>query len=202
VKLLPEVHCSVANIISIDPGTETLGLCIMSVDVDTLEITSTQCRTYTGSKLPSVLFQEDNYNARYYRIKSHCDNLKKILLEVNPLFIVCESPFYNSRRPNAFEALTQVTTNLLNTCYEYNCKMPFFYIDPPTAKIAVGAKGNAKKEDMLAAVKNLTDLNYTGEISLKDLDEHSIDSIAIGYSKIVEWRKLRNPSPPKKGKTK
>ena len=40
MKLLPEVHCSVANIISIDPGTETLGLCIMSVDVDTLEITS------------------------------------------------------------------------------------------------------------------------------------------------------------------
>jgi Holliday junction resolvasome RuvABC endonuclease subunit len=68
---------------------------------------------------------------------------------------------------------------------------PLDLVDPPTAKKAIGAKGNAKKEDVLRAMEKIPELVENCETTLKDLDEHSLDSMAIAYYRL---QKLRNPS--------
>lgn len=205
LHLMPENASDVATIVGIDPGSETLGICLMSFNVTTLEIVSTQAQTYIGSKLGMSRWILDYQSERFARIHAHKANLGRILLYKRPITVACESPFYSSRRPGAFSALTEVISALRYACFEYDPRLPFTLIDPPSAKIAVGAKGNSKKEQVQEAVLKLPDLNYIGEVPLAQLDEHSIDSIAIAYSKIQEWRELAfesNKQPSIKGKKK
>jgi len=202
---MPHNASDVATIVGIDPGSETLGLCLMSFSVTTLEIISTQAQTFVGTKLGMSRWILDYQTERFARIHAHKLNLGRILVQYHPLTVTCESPFYSSRRPGAFSALTEVISALRYACFEYDPRLPFALIDPPSAKMAVGAKGNAKKEQVQQAVMELKDLNFVGDTPLHLLDEHSIDSIAIAYSKIQEWRKLAfesNTQPPIKGKKK
>ena len=190
--LMPINASDVATIVGIDPGSETLGLCRISFNVNTLQIVSTQAQTYIGTKIQTGMSRWilEYQTERFARIHAHKLNLGRILIQSRPLTVACESPFYSSRRPGAFSALTEVISALRYACFEYDPRLPFTLIDPPSAKIAVGAKGNAKKEQVQEAVLQLPDLNFIGDVSLNKLDEHSIDSIAIAYSKIQEWRQM------------
>lgn len=128
------------------------------------------------------------FGDKFARIEAHKQNIISILCDVNPVSIVCESPFYNSRRPSAFSALTEVVCAIRYACFEYSRFLGLELVDPPSAKIAAGAKGNAKKEQVQEAIFKLTNLNYKGDVGLENLDEHSIDAIAIAYWK---YRRLK-----------
>jgi hypothetical protein len=57
--------------------------------------------------------------------------------------------------------------------------MNFDTIDPSTIKKSIGVKGNSgDKELMREAVRKITNNSVPVDI----MDEHSIDSIAIGYA--------------------
>lgn len=188
MNLLPAQAGNVGSIIGIDPGSETLGLCVMHIDVTTFEIIETTSKTYIGSKLGMSKEIASIFGDKFARIEAHKQNIISILCDVNPISIVCESPFYNSRRPSAFAALTEVVCAIRYACFEYSRLLSLELVDPPTAKIATGAKGNAKKEQVQEAILRLNNLNYVGDVSLDKLDEHSIDAIAIAYWK---YRKLK-----------
>ena len=175
-----------ASIVGIDPGSETLGLSIINFDIDSFKIESTYAQTFIGSKM----FDADNWlsvihSPRVARINSHKENLVKIFNSVNPLVIACESSFYNPRRPNAYAVLIEVLTAVREAVMEYDIWKPLYLIDPPTVKKSVGAPGNADKVKMLECVCNLTQLNYSGDVPIQELDEHSIDAIAVAYCKYV-----------------
>lgn len=83
------------------------------------------------------------------------------------------------------ETVYAVRTALRN----YDSTIPLDLVDPPTAKIAVGAKGNAGKEEVLAGLVKvcekegaLFDEEKSG-MTIKEIDEHSSDGLAIAY-----WR--------------
>jgi len=160
----------------------------MYVDVLTFEITETTSQTYIGSKLGMSKEIAEVFGDKFARIECHKQNIKRIFSEINPSVVVCESPFYNSRRPNAFAALTDVVGAIRYACFEYSALLSLELVDPPTAKIAVGAKGNGKKEQILEAILKLGNLAYKGIRPLETLDEHEIDAIAIAYWK---YKKLR-----------
>lgn len=170
-----------ASILSIDPGTETLGLGCIEFDVQTLEIHGSEAKTFKGSKL-AVEWVEQVHGGRFSRIHGHSRNLARILNIVDPAFLASESPFFSRAHPQAYGALTEIVYALRLTVFQHNPLLEIKYIDPPTVKNAVGAKGNADKDAVRNSVLALTGLNYAGRLPLAALDEHSIDSLAVGYA--------------------
>lgn len=173
-----------AEVVGIDPGSESLGLAIISFDIETFKIVSTQAKTFTASKM----FNEDSWGAelhgnRVWRIKHLQQTLTDIFNYVDPVFIVCESPFYNPRRPNAYGVLVEVLTAVRNSVMEHDSWKSLYLIDPPTIKKAVGAAGNADKFKMQEMVCAMDNLNPIPGLDISKLDEHSIDAIAVAYCK-------------------
>lgn len=83
----------------------------------------------------------------------------------------------------AFRALTECMVFISDAVGRYDPMMLLHVVDPPTAKMAVGLviKKGMTKDDVKKAVLALKDLENPNGIILEDLDEHSIDSIAVGY---------------------
>lgn len=172
------------RIIGIDPGSTNLGYARLDFSGLTGKIIRTNAITLTvGRKSDMDVDMAETHGDRFARIAALCDQLKAMLESDRPHYIVCESPFYNPKRPMAYGVLVEVMSALRRTVWEYHPFMKFDPIDPSSAKNAVGASGAAKKEVMQQAIISMTELNYEGEIPQTEIDEHSIDAIAVAYSR-------------------
>jgi len=176
------------KIVSIDPGTNKVGICLMDVEFDTFKILKSTAFTVTATKLVS----EDSWMsvmhsyrvARLFAIK---DTLLRYFKDHKPNAIVCESPFFNSRMPGAFQPLVEILKTIRDTVIEYDDWLQLNLIDPSTIKKAVNASSFADKQSVKKAVTSLVDINYEGNID--ELDEHAIDALAVGYCFIKNMNK-------------
>lgn len=166
-----------------------MGYGVIDADIANLKITHASGFTIRGSKLDSMRdWDIESYSERFARIRAHSTEFTKVLEELRPDVVICESPFYNPRRPNAFEVLVEVMTMLRNTLYTWDSWKTLNLVDPPTAKKSFGAPGNAKKEAMFEVLKANPDLQFPG---ILELDEHSIDAVAVGYHLYKQISKSR-----------
>lgn len=177
------------KIISIDPGTDSLGFAVMDVTYDNFNINRTIAKTIMASKHVN----EDSWVSQIHGYRmARIQKLKSLLIDhfdkIEPAFIVCESPFFNPRRPGAFQPLAEILFAIKEAVLVHNSWLPLHLIDPSTIKKSVNAPGNADKTVMKKAVTSLKDINYEGDIRIEDLDEHSIDAIAVGYCQVKNLR--------------
>ena len=83
------------------------------------------------------------------------------------------------RTVKAFAALTECMHSMRNAMYSQNPNRVFHTIDPSTIKKSVGVSGKSgDKELMRKAVQGIAG----SMVNVDWLDEHAIDSIAVGYS--------------------
>lgn len=171
------------RVAAIDPGTNTLGISFLDVDLARRSITvidSTTYRADTRIREESIVYETRGDRAA--RLHFHRANFSALLRQFEPHAVVAESPFMG-RFPAAFEALCECREMLRSAVHEYNPRIPLELIDPPTAKKAVGAlvqKGS--KENVQASVLALPDLRWALPVPISMLDEHCFDSIAVGYT--------------------
>ncbi|WP_233874149.1 hypothetical protein [Paraburkholderia adhaesiva] len=178
--------CELA-IAGIDPGSVHLGTTILRLNLATLAITGTSARTLEAPREGAGLWTTQLFGERIARIASLEDALLAFFREADPCMIACEAPFINLRRPQAHGVLTEVICGIRRAVMRYDTWKPLYLIDPARVKNAVGAKGNADKAAIKAAVLHLRDLHYDGEIPLTLLDEHSLDAIAVAYAHRKAW---------------
>lgn len=174
------------SILSTDPGTSTLGYCVTKLQIETLKLIDAYAWTVDSTRL--AFYKDeivDVHGEKFARIISHKRNLENVLRFYNPLFVVCETPFFNRLRPSAGGPLYELYTTIEQTVFEWDQYKPLYGIDPKSVKKAIGAAGNAKKPDMLARIKEIDELAC---VKPDFLDEHSIDAVAVGYSKVLELR--------------
>ena len=190
-----ENNQEVGRIVGIDPGTTTMGISVIEYNVVTLEIIRTCAHTVNAGKLRLSEQDVDSHGARYARIFGLQNALYELFLEIKPNFVIAESPFMARRMPTAFAALTEVVFAIRSALRMFDPTMVLDLIDPPSAKLAVGAKtvkgGDTKKPVRLALNKleNVLQFDNTSSAATFDqLDEHSIDGTAIAYAR---WRRLR-----------
>ena len=192
--VLPQIN-EPYRIVSIDPGTNTLGVALLEVDLVYFNITLLNAFTLnSGTNIhafPTVL---ESHGERYTKLFSHSQNLLIIFNQYHPHSVICESPFLG-RFPQAFEALVECKIMIRNALLSHDPSMPLETVDPPTAKLAVGAPGRGgDKEVVKKAILNLDNLVLPNVNFIESLDEHSIDAIAVGYYKakqVIEWM-IRN----------
>lgn len=181
---IPLGSSTTVKIVGIDPGSSNLGFACLEYDLITQQIVRTQATTFNGLKL----IKQDSWDIEIHgekasRIKALKQKLLGCFLDLTPIQIVCEGAFFNQLRPNAFEVLIEVRTAIKEAISEYDCWRTIYLIDPPTVKKGVNAPGNAKKDVIRQCVLALPDLNYNGSVALTELDEHSIDALAIVYTR-------------------
>lgn len=186
------------SIVGIDPGTETLGLSIFTFDALSVELQKVAAYTFVGSKLP---YYSDDIAAlhgdRYARLRAHQLNLLRILQLVRPVAIVSESPFFNPRRPAAGAALVETIDCIRRAIYQYDQFRVLQLVDPSSVKNAVGAKGNAGKDDVKKAMLKLaSSLPFDATTPFEYMSEHAIDAVAVAYwryKQYLPWLPMTQP---------
>lgn len=179
----------ILRIIGIDPGSTTMGVGLIEVNLKDQLIIGMAAKTLNAKKLRLSELDEKVHSARYSRIYALGDALYDLFAEVKPSIVACESPFMSRRQPTAYGSLMETVYAVRTALRNYDSTIPLDLVDPPTAKIAVGAKGNAGKEEVLAGLVKvcekegaLFDEEKSG-MAIKEIDEHSSDGLAIAY-----WR--------------
>lgn len=123
------------------------------------------------------------HGERIRRVFHISESLLRLLYTYNPSYTSVEMPFFNTMRPGAFQPLLEGVGAVTNALYSYDPSLRAMFVDPPTAKKAVGAAGNAKKDAMLEAVIKMTPMlafdPFLSGCELHMLDEHSVDALAI-----------------------
>ncbi len=183
------------RVLGIDPGSVTLGVAVLDFDLDTRVVELIDAQTFDASKsLGQYRNVVEVHGERVARLLAHENGLSTYFGIMRPQTIVSESP-YLGRFPLPFAALTECITAIRRAVLRYDPFMPLHMADPMTVKAAVGvhAKGRRdkdalKKEKVQAAVAALPLSNRSG-IDLMQLDEHSIDAIAVAMSRLVEMQK-------------
>lgn len=192
-SLINQGASKIGSVIGFDPGSNHLGMGVIELDVVSLEIQRTYANTFSPEKYVDSVTVAETHGDRYSRIFKLSEIILAELIEIKPIAIVCEAPFISRLRPMAYGALVEVCYAVRQAVNNYSATEPLYLIDPPRAKQAVGAKHNAQKEEVLAALlAKAEELKFDSSASkgrvLKDIDEHSSDGIAIAYSMINNYR--------------
>jgi Holliday junction resolvasome RuvABC endonuclease subunit len=191
---MPKDSAQTAFLIGIDPGSHSLGVGVIEFDIATMTIVSSDAWTLSGKKLAGKDdWVTDIHGERNGRVHAIENALYQIFMHFQPLSITSESPFINSKFPQAGLALTVVVCAIRQALMRFDMWKPLLMIDPPTVKMAVGAPGNAPKEVVKEKVMLLKDINYIGSVPLLELDEHSIDALAVCYCSFIRLLERINP---------
>lgn len=178
------------SIISIDPGSN-LGISVIQVDAKTLNILNIESTTVVRD----IKIYQDPCNkeiTRDCRLLRQSEIVQTYLQQIRPSYFVVESPYYNPRMPTAFKSLVETLTMLRQTLFNYDPYMAFDTIDPSSIKKSVGANGIAGKDAVKVAIASHQELYPFLSHNLNYLDEHAIDSIAIGYCLLMRIRSVFN----------
>lgn len=172
------------NIISIDPGNDNMGVSVWEYVPSTRERRLLSCFTLDGSRhLKKNDWMIGLYSDRAIKQMGLKDDLVWLFNRTNPHAVVCESNFL-SRFPQAYAGLVEVVgCAIRQAIIEYRPFLGLHFIDPVTAKLAVGAapKGGGK-EDVKNHVGSLPLVVYALETPIANLEFDACDSIAIGYA--------------------
>lgn len=174
------------RIVAIDPGSDTLGLTLLTVDLRTGAITVNHSETYHASNYLRYLpfGYESAHGSMLSRMWCHRQTLVNLFHQFQPHSVIAESAFLKKRFPRSFEVLTVGLEMIRSALREYSPAMILDLVEPSVAKKAVGHKGNSSDK---SGVHQCV-IKYPGLIWNVDpllLDEHSADSVAIGISKAV-----------------
>lgn len=166
------------KILSLDPGTTFTGYGLIEAKIDSLEMVAAKAWTVDASKhIDTEAWNSCLYGERFARVKKHGVIFRYFLKKYNPLIVVCESPFYNPRRPNAYGALLEIVLTVREVLYNWDKWMDLYQIDPATAKKSIGVAGNSGDKSLVK--KKLLELKEFKDIGLEDFDEHSADALLI-----------------------
>ena len=169
------------RVMGVDPGTSCVGIGCLDYLHEGGPIAVTQALT---------LFAKDNqapwcnlaelHGTRTMRLMNLASQLQDVIHDYQPHAVVVENNYLRAS-VDAFRSLVESVCMVRNTLYSYNPLIPLHMVDPTTVKKLAGVKGKIKDKDKKTAVREAlrprTDLTWM--MNIDDLDEHSIDAIAI-----------------------
>lgn len=177
-------------IISIDPGINSTAIAVTSVENGNLRVHYTEFINNTKAFTPHQKLQEKKYDSRYVRAVKITDAVERLCDVYDIDAIVTEGAFFNPTRPLAYSTLLEVIYAVKYSVIR-NMKIPYTEIPPKKVKQIFHGKGNAKKEDMEAVLKqHLENKTILIDKKMEELTEHEIDSIAVAYSYYKEILKV------------
>jgi len=170
------------NILSIDPGTN-MGISITTITVPSLKIVNIITTVLDLSTMTKPHDMQDNLLLRTRVIKKY---ITKIMIDYKPRVLAMEAAFVNSRFPKSVMYLSQYIGAISLAVIEADPFVKIFNYPPKLVKYVMGG-GTKDKDAMKIAVKKVTELSK--HVNVDEITEHEVDSMAIGYTYIMELRK-------------
>ncbi len=161
-----------------------MGLSVSLIDYSTKRIVETKTTTIHVKEKNLNKDSIELFGLRQTKI-DYLNNIFQNYLEFyKPITVIVESPFYNMKRPAAFLPLVELLYQLRMTLRAIWPNSNFKTYEPSTIKKSVGAGAICKKDEVKIHVLKHKDIfNYIPEeVEMEDLDEHSIDSLAVIYT--------------------
>jgi Holliday junction resolvasome RuvABC endonuclease subunit len=169
--------------IGIDPGVNNCGIAVFDVLYNGNVIQSVDAFTLVNSKLvDKTQLYEDLYSDHTVKFHKLMRSISEIISVVKPELVACETPFYSSFRPKAYASLLEVYNGIHAVIIDHNNNTPFIGVEPLLVKKTIGAGMTTGKLDVKEAVRRNTEIMSALTNDLDKLDEHSIDSMAVGYT--------------------
>lgn len=174
------------RVMALDPGTDTLGIAILDVNMNLGTVNVISAITHSGAKLGRRYTTiTESHGERASRIYAHEQNIYHQLTWWRPHAIISESP-YMGRFPQAFAALVECMGAIQRAVMRYNPAMILETVDPTTAKKCVGVTHRkSTKDDVRVGVMSMSNIIFPDKSIIDNLDEHSTDAIAVGYYKCI-----------------
>lgn len=173
--------------ISIDPGLNTCGLAIFTVEADRFCVKSTKLI----NNLRKLTDKEKIIAKKYTDRLAKLDTIVKVIDDMfdeeldrgyGIVSLIIEAPFYSSFRPAAFGSLVE-TISLIRYNVAFRRDVEFFAIEPLLVKKIFTDRGMANKEDMKSRlIAKVRDKELDCPIDIETISEHEIDAIAIGFA--------------------
>lgn len=182
------------RILAIDPGLTNLGVAAFLVNSRTEQILKIETQTIVSEKLPNTHgLDELDHGSRLLRLYSLEAALFQCMETAQPGMIVCESPFFDPRKPAAFSALVEVMYTIHNAMLAYDRSLQLTKIAPQAVKKSLGVAGiripGVKGKDIVKdALLKHPELTPFLPINLEGMTEHEIDAVCVGYTAILERR--------------
>lgn len=173
----------VFRILSIDPGSNSMGIAV--IDVSPVDFKPTVVHAATVNVHALLSHYETTaqmHGDRIARLIAVEKTMYKLLSVWEPEMVVSESP-YMGRFPQAYAVLVDCLSAIRRALNDYDPTQMLHTIDPASIKKAVGVSGKSgDKEAMKRAVRALSDLSVDTCLHMSEIDEHSNDAIAAGYA--------------------
>lgn len=180
--VIPEQY-NLYRVISIDPGLTNTGIAIFDIDMVTRHVKRIEATTIKVEQISNTTGLDDEYFGdrliKLYKLK---ETIYYLMQNLNPQSVACESPFYNRLRPMAYGALLETLTYIHAAIIDYNPSIFFKTIEPLLAKKAIGAGIMKGKVDVRYCIENNALLMSLLDTDIDLLDEHALDSIAVGVA--------------------
>ena len=169
------------RVLSIDPGFTNLGATFSIMNLSKGIQHQIQTQTFNIPKHLKAYNTHQYANASKHVIECQAvkDIVGNLLKQHEPDIVVCEKT-YMGRFPNAFASLTLCINAIETACFDYDSDMYFITFEPSVIKKANGVSGNSSnKDDITKALLANKNIIPCEDITL--FDEHSADSVAIGF---------------------
>lgn len=170
-------------VIFFDPGLNNIGVSIFYIDFYTFNVKRIVAFTFHPERIaiPDP-FDEDFHGVRPEKLWKLERYVSSLMLRYRPIACGYETPFFNRRRPSAFEPLVEAVSCIRRAIHSFNPYMNFTEMPPMVIKQFVGAKSMKGKEHVLEAVKENKQITNLLTCPIEMLDEHAIDATAAGYA--------------------
>ena len=179
------------SLLAIDPGTTTAGYAVVIADMVTLNVIQAQAWTVNANDLITKRdWDVQLYGERFAKVAQHRHQFHQALLTYNPTIVVCEAPYYNPRRPDAYAALLEFIYAIKNELYNWDRCMELQLMGAALAKKNIGIKGNSGDKDLVKAT--LSAIPEFSNIDMLNYDEHSVDALLIAKYKLDILRGVQN----------
>lgn len=171
------------RVMSIDPGTNMLGLSVHELNLTHGTMLVLDAHTVNVPRVMNLhcsdtLFYQDERVAKLKAVEYAVANYARSW-EIERA--VSEAP-YMGKFPAAYAALVSCINAIRSGCSYYDSTLYLDIIDPATVKKQLGVPGNSGDKSLITrAIEKLETID-TSLIDLSSLDEHSVDSIAVGHA--------------------
>lgn len=173
--------------LAIDPGLNNVGIAIYKIQLNPFEFISIEAFTLKADKMVDQSgLDDDDHGERAHKLRTVEYALNAILEREDPCWVVCESPFFDRRKPGSYGVLMEVLSNITRTILNYNPLIRFSMVEPQLVKKVFGVAGIKGKEVVAEAVQKNQVVMSALITPFKDLDDHGIDAVAVGWTHIVK----------------
>lgn len=175
----PAPNC--IRVVGIDPGTDTLGVAVVDVNIETKEYKLMYGHTFHASKYvnyyPEMVQARGSRDVRLMVLRR---KLVEFFMLAEPELIAAESPFLQRGKVSAFEALVECYAMMREAVWGYSSLITLQRIDPVTVKNYVGVSHKGTdKTDVHRAVNAIYKDRCSEHVDLSTFDEHANDAVAV-----------------------